>query len=142
MKKQLVVFLLTLFIAASVFALDYTANEDRSKFTELPCRQDSGMLSPGVYAAIAKKMVQNMTKDIHFRVMSDPVVTLRYYPSNAPVDQKLICISWAYEGDRDQSGSINAGGIFTHELPVPVLQVLMRPDRSKAWVKVISYKPR
>jgi hypothetical protein len=140
MKKIFVIALALL--PGCLTAQDFVSDEDRSRFVERPYRAaETGMLPPSSYIQLAKDAIHKMSDEIHFRIFSNGIVSHRFYRNAAPADRDMICVAFIYEGDLSGGGLIGNGWIFSRaNYPIPVVQALIRKDRSKIYVNVIHYK--
>lgn len=141
--KKVVAMLVFLGVVAHALAQDYVSSEDTSRFREQPYEAaEPGMLPPSAYIEMAKKAVREKSK-VTFLHFSDGVVTRRFY-RNAPLaDRDIICVQFVYQGSLSGGGLIGSGFIHTRaDQPTPVIQALIRKDRSKIYLKMIHYKHR
>jgi len=120
----------------------FVSSEDQSRFTEESYKQAApGMPPPAAYISLAEKAINKkydvaLEKDFH-----NPVVTRRFYRNAPKEDQDIICVSYVYKhllggGFRIKGNSVTTGS----KEPMPVLQALIRKDRSKVYLNVIEYK--
>jgi hypothetical protein len=130
-------------LAAHALAQDYVSNEDRSRFREQPYEAaEPGMLPPSAYIEMAKKAVHEKSK-VTFLNFSDGIVTRRFYRNAPPADRDIICVQFVYQGSLSGGGLIGRGFIATEaDQPTPVIQALIRKDRSKIYLNEIHYKHR
>jgi hypothetical protein len=141
--KKIIAAIVFVGLAAHAVAEDYVSSEDRSRFSEQPYKAaEPGMLPPSAYIEMAKKAVHEKSK-VTFLNFSDGIVTRRFYRNAPPADRDIICVQFVYQGSLSGGGLIGRGFIATEaDQPTPVIQALIRKDRSKIYLKAIHYKHR
>ncbi len=124
-------------------AQQYASTEDHTRFQEQPYQQaEPGLLSPAEYVAFAEKAVQKRYPKVHLNMdYADGVVTRRHYRNAPKADQDIICVQYVYRTALGGGGFQRSGYLHMNpDQPVPVLQALIRKDRSKVYVKWVRYK--
>ena len=141
--KKVVVTLVFLGLAAHAVAQDYVSSEDTSRFREKPYEAaEPGMLPPSAYIEMAKKAFHEKSK-VTFLHFSDGIVTHRFYRNAPPADRDIICVQFVYQGSISGGGLIGRGFIAMNaDQPTPVIQALIRKDRSKIYLNTVHYKHR
>jgi hypothetical protein len=142
LAKKVVPTLVFLGLAAQVLAVDYVSSENRARFREQPYKAaEPGLLPPSAYIEMAKKAFHEKT-EVTFRKFSDGIVTRRFYPTAPPADRDIICVQFVYLGTISGGGLISPGSFIAMnaDQPTPVVQALIRKDRSKIYLKLIHYK--
>ena len=140
--KQILAVLVFLGWVVDGVAQQFASTEDRSRFQEQPYKQaEPGMLSPSEYVALAEKAVHTRYRNFNLNRYSDGAVTRRFY-HNAPVaDRDIICVQFVYRTPLGGGGRWGQGYLFMKaDQPVPVLQALIRKDRTKIYVNWVRYK--
>jgi hypothetical protein len=100
------------------------------------------MLPPSAYIEMAKKAIHEKSK-VTFLHFSDGIVTRRFYRNAPPADRDIICVQFVYQGSLSGGGLIGPGFVYSRaDQPTPVIQALIRKDRSKIYLKTIHYKHR
>lgn len=140
--KKIMAALVFLGLAAQGLAENYVSNEDRSRFREQPYRQaEPGMLPPSGYIELAKQAVHARSKNVTFNMYSDGVVTRRFYHNAPAADRGMICVQFVYQASFSGGGTVGRGFIATRaDPPIPVIQALIRKDRSKIYLNRIGYR--
>ncbi len=128
---------------ASGWAANFTSNEDRSRFQEQSYKQaEPGMLSPAEYIALAEKAVHKRYPKVTLsKSYQDGVVTHRFYHNAPKEDQDVICVSFVYRTPLGGGFVRSQYGVVTKpKQDIPVLQALIRKDRSKIYVNWVKYR--
>ena len=113
-------------------------DEDRSRFVEKPYKPSlPGMASPDVYVQLARKTIKDADPHFLFREFSDPIVTYRIYRDAAPADRDIIAVQFIHQGTGGEGGFVM---IKRGTMGIPVVQALIRKDRSKIYINVVMYK--
>jgi hypothetical protein len=90
---------------------------------------------------MAKNAVHARSTQVHFNVYSDGIVTHRFYQNAPAADRDVICVEFVYQAAFSGGGTLGPGFIAQRAEPaVPVIQVLIRKDRSKIYLNRIGYK--
>jgi hypothetical protein len=142
--KKIIAAIVFLGLAAHAVAQDYVSSEDTSRFREQPYpAAEPGMLPPSAYIEMAKKAVHEKSSKVTFLHFSDGIVTRRFYRNAPPADRDIICVQFVYQGSLSGGGLIGPGFVYSRaDQPTPVIQALIRKDRSKIYLKAIHYKHR
>jgi hypothetical protein len=138
------IFLLLLILGSpSLFAASVTSDEDRSRFVEkLYDQAEPGLRAPQEYVALAKKVISERYPRIALVDFADGVVTLRTYRGAPKAEREIICVNFAHTSNRGSHGVIGSRNFLITDTSKPVLLVLMRPNLSKTYVKLVHLKPR
>jgi hypothetical protein len=130
------------FLARAVQAQVFSADADTSRFVEKLYKTAlPGMAEPAVYIELAKKAIKGANSEILFRQFSEPIVTYRIYRNAPRSDRDIIAVQFVYEGIISNGGWVGGGLIINRAVSgVPVLQALIRKDRSKVYLHVVKYK--
>jgi hypothetical protein len=128
-----------------VFALPAKAErystEDESRFRDQPYEKaEPGMMAPADYITTAKAALHKRYAQFDSTTYEAPIVTRRFY-RDAPVpDRDIVCVKFVYKE------LIKTPMSAYKRLPNPVglvrpaLLVLLRKDRSKAYVNEVYYQ--
>jgi hypothetical protein len=138
------IFLLLLLVGAtSLFAANVTSDEDRSRFVErFYEKAEPGMRTPQEYIALAKKTISERYPNLALVDFADPIVTLRTYRGAPKGQGEIICVNFAHTSNGGSHGVVGGRNFIVTDTSKPVLLVLMRPDLSKVYVKLVHLKPR
>jgi hypothetical protein len=140
--KPIVIVLVVTALVRFAHAQAFSADEDSSRFTEkLYKTMLPGMAEPAVYVELARKAIKGEYPKVIFRQWSEPVVSYRVYRNAPPEDRDIIAVQFVYEGTISNGGWVGGGLIFNRAVSgIPVLQALIRKDRSKVYLHVVKYK--
>jgi len=129
--------------ALACMAPNFVSSEDQSRFSEQSFKKaEPGMPPPAAYIALAEKSINAKYKNVfHSKDFQDPVVTRRTYRNAPKEDKDMICVAYVYRTRIGGGGSYGPNGVFMNpNEPFPVLQALIRKDRSKVYVNLIEYR--
>ena len=131
---------LLLALAAEANAERYST-EDESRFRSQPYdKPEPGMMAPAVYVTTAKVALHKRYAQFDSSTYEEPWVTHRFYRDAPAADRDIICVTFLYKGftRTPVSGYKRLPNPFG--MVKPALLVLMRKDRSKAYVNEVYYQ--
>jgi hypothetical protein len=136
------IFLLSLLLGStSLLAASVVSDEDRSRFVErLYNKAEPGLRAPQEYVALAKKVISEKYPKVALVDFADGIVTLRTYRDAPKADREIVCVNFAARSN-DSHGMMGGSYFFQMtEGGKAVLLVLMRPDLSKVYTRVVHLK--
>ena len=136
-----------LFVACLLLVLSARANaerystEDESRFRSQPYdKAEPGLMAPGDYIATAKTALHKRYAQFDSSSYDAPFVTHRFYRDAPAADRDIICVSYFYKGLIKTPISAYKRLPAPQSLVKPALLVLLRKDRSKAYVNEVYYQ--
>jgi hypothetical protein len=136
-----------LFFACLLFVLSTQANaerystEDESRFRSQPYEKaEPGMMAPADYITTAKAAVHKRYAGFDPTTYEAPFVTHRFYRDAPAADRDIICVTFFYKELIKTPMSAYKRLPAPEFLVRPAILVLLRKDRSKAYVNEVYYQ--
>jgi hypothetical protein len=117
------------------------STEDESRFqSQAYDKAEPGMMAPADYIKTAKVALHKRYAQFDSSIYEEPFVTHRSYRDAPPADRDIMCVTFLYKGfmRTPVSGYKRLPDPFG--MVKPALLVLLRKDRSKAYVNEVYYK--
>jgi hypothetical protein len=136
-----------LFSACFLLLLSAPANaerystEDESRFrSEAYDKAEPGMMAPADYIKTAKAALHKRYAQFDSTTYEAPIVTRRFYHDAPVTDRDIICVKFLYKELIKTPMSAYKRLPNPIGLVRPALLVLLRKDRSKAYVNEVYYQ--
>ena len=140
MSRFLVFACVLLVLLAEANAERYST-EDESRFRSQPYdKAEPGMMAPADYITTAKAALHKRYAQFDSSTYEEPFVTHRFYRDAPAADRDIICVTFLYKGFRRTPASGYKRLPDPFGMVKPALLVLLRKDRSKAYVNEVYYQ--